>query len=71
MSASARKLEKGKEAIYHCPSLLEEGQWHHVAVVLNKTVLQGCMASLHIDEKSQRVRYLCNLLQTSKLKKRD
>lgn len=55
---SARKQEKGKDAVYHCPSLFEEGRWHHVAVVLNKTVLRGCMASLHIDghlEKSQRV----------------
>ena len=66
-SASARKLEKGKDAIYHCPSLFEEGRWHHVAVVLNKTVLRGCMASLHIDghlEKSQRVSHLCTRLQT-------
>ena len=55
---SARKQEKGKDAVYHCPLLFEEGRWHHVTVVLNKTVLRGCMASLHIDghlEKSQRV----------------
>jgi len=64
---SARKQEKGKDAVYYCPSLFEEGRWHHVAVVLNKTVLRGCMASLHINghlEKSQRVSHkLCLILR--------
>ena len=44
-----RKREKSKDAVYECPVLFDEGRWHHVAVVLQKIVLRGCIASLHLD----------------------
>ena len=53
-----RRREKSKDAVYECPILFDEGRWHHVAVVLQKIVLRGCMASLHLDGtlvKSQKV----------------
>lgn len=53
-----RKREKSKDAVYECPVLFDEGRWHHVAVVLQKIVLRGCMASLYLDGtlvKSQKV----------------
>ena len=53
-----RKREKGKDAVYECPILFDEGRWHHVAIVLQKIVLRGCMASLYLDGtlvKSQKV----------------
>ena len=53
-----RRWEKSKDAVYECPVLFDEGRWHHVAVVLQKIVLRGCMASLYLDGtlvKSQKV----------------
>jgi len=61
-TGSARKREKGKDAVYECPVLFDEGRWHHIAVVLQKIVLRGCMASLYMDGalvKSQKVFVLC------------
>lgn len=53
-----RKREKSRDAVYGCPILFDEGRWHHVAIVLQKIVLRGCMASLYLDGtlvKSQKV----------------
>ena len=53
-----RRREKNKDAVYECPVLFDEGRWHHIAVVLQKIVLRGCMASLFLDGtlvKSQKV----------------
>ena len=63
-SSFVKKREKGKDAVYECPLLFDEGRWHHVAIVLQKIVLRGCMASLYLDGtlvKSQKVisLYVC------------
>ena len=60
-----RKRERNKDAVYECPVLFDEGRWHHVAVVLQKIVLRGCMASLYLDGtlvKSQKVYVLHNII---------
>lgn len=32
-----------------CPDLLHEGQWHHIAIVLNRAVLKNSSFSLYLD----------------------
>lgn len=32
-----------------CPDLLNEGQWHHIAIVLNRAVLKNSSFSLYLD----------------------
>jgi len=32
-----------------CPDLLQEGQWHHLAFVLNRAVLKNSSFSLYVD----------------------
>lgn len=32
-----------------CPDLLHEGQWHHLAIVLNRAVLKNSSFSLFLD----------------------
>lgn len=34
---------------YWSPELLQEGQWHHLAVVLNRAVLKNSSVSIYID----------------------
>ena len=61
-SSFVKKKEKGKDAVYECPVLFDEGRWHHVTIVLQKIVLRGCMASLYLDGtlvKSQKVFSVC------------
>lgn len=41
-----------------CPELIQESQWHHIVLVLNRAVLKNSSVSLYIDGqhiKNQRV----------------
>ncbi|KAH0568814.1 WD repeat and FYVE domain-containing protein 3 [Cotesia glomerata] len=44
-----------------CPDLLHEGQWHHIAIVLNRAVLKNSSFSLYLDGQhiqSQKLHYI-------------
>lgn len=44
-----------------CPDLLHEGQWHHLAIVLNRAVLKNSSFSLYLDGQhihSQKLHYV-------------
>uniref|UniRef100_A0A8D8WKM9 WD repeat and FYVE domain-containing protein 3 n=1 Tax=Cacopsylla melanoneura TaxID=428564 RepID=A0A8D8WKM9_9HEMI len=44
-----------------CPDLLQEGQWHHLVIVLNRAVLKNSSFSLYVDGqhiKSQKMHYI-------------
>ncbi|CAH1175861.1 unnamed protein product [Phaedon cochleariae] len=44
-----------------CPDILQEGQWHHVVVVLNRAVLKNSSFSLYLDGQqihSQKMHYI-------------
>ncbi|KAI5732691.1 hypothetical protein M8J76_003102 [Diaphorina citri] len=44
-----------------CPDLLQEGQWHHLVLVLNRAVLKNSSFSLYVDGqhiKSQKMHYI-------------
>lgn len=48
-----------------CPDLLHEGQWHHIAIVLNRAVLKNSSFSLYLDGQhihSQKVNYTLRLI---------
>lgn len=32
-----------------CPELLQEGQWHHLVIVLNRAVLKNSSVSVYVD----------------------
>lgn len=32
-----------------CPDLLQEGQWHHLVLVLNRAVLKNSSFSIYVD----------------------
>lgn len=56
-----------------CPDLLHEGQWHHIAIVLNRAVLKNSSFSLYLDGQhihSQKVK-LIKLLLSDSLKKKN
>ena len=60
-----RKRERNKDAVYECPVLFDEGRWHHIAVVLQKIVLRGCMASLYLDGTLVKSQKVCFVLFTT------
>ncbi|CAG9859319.1 unnamed protein product [Phyllotreta striolata] len=44
-----------------CPDILQEGQWHHLVVVLNRAVLKNSTFSLYLDGQqihSQKMHYI-------------
>lgn len=44
-----------------CPDILQEGQWHHVVVVLNRAVLKNSSFALYFDGQqihSQKMHYI-------------
>ncbi|XP_018321850.1 WD repeat and FYVE domain-containing protein 3 [Agrilus planipennis] len=44
-----------------CPDILQEGQWHHVVVVLNRAVLKNSSFSLYLDGQhmhTQKLHYI-------------
>ncbi|KAB0793199.1 hypothetical protein PPYR_12819 [Photinus pyralis] len=44
-----------------CPDILQEGQWHHLVVVLNRAVLKNSSFSLYLDGQhmhSQKLHYI-------------
>nr|CAI5836643.1 unnamed protein product [Callosobruchus analis] len=44
-----------------CPDILQEGQWHHLVVVLNRAVLKNSSFSLYLDGQqihSQKMHYI-------------
>ncbi|KAK9884773.1 hypothetical protein WA026_009003 [Henosepilachna vigintioctopunctata] len=44
-----------------CPDILQEGQWHHIVVVLNRAVLKNSSFSLYLDGHqlhSQKLHYI-------------
>lgn len=48
-----------------CPDLLHEGQWHHIAIVLNRAVLKNSSFSLYLDGQhihSQKVTHILKLI---------
>ncbi|XP_014217071.1 WD repeat and FYVE domain-containing protein 3-like [Copidosoma floridanum] len=47
-----------------CPELLHEGQWHHIAIVLNRAVLKNSSFLLYLDGQhihSQKLHYISQL----------
>lgn len=34
-----------------CPDLLQEGQWHHIVLVLNRAVLKNSSFSIYVDSQ--------------------
>lgn len=52
-----------------CPDLLHEGQWHHIAIVLNRAVLKNSSFSLYLDGQqiySQKVTFIFDTRQDIK-----
>lgn len=44
-----------------CPELLQEGQWHHLVIVLNRAVLKNSSVSVYVDgqhHSTQKVSYV-------------
>lgn len=44
-----------------CPDLLQEGQWHHLALVLNRAVLKNSACSVYVDGQhihTQKLHYI-------------
>lgn len=44
-----------------CPDILQEGQWHHLVVVLNRAVLKNSSFSLYLDGQhmhTQKLHYI-------------
>lgn len=44
-----------------CPDILQEGQWHHLVVVLNRAVLKNSSFSLYLDGQqihNQKMHYI-------------
>ncbi|XP_066304852.1 WD repeat and FYVE domain-containing protein 3-like isoform X4 [Branchiostoma lanceolatum] len=48
---------------FWCPTLADEGQWHHIVLVLNRAVLKNSTAALYVDGKhigTQKLHYIHN-----------
>ncbi|KFM56662.1 WD repeat and FYVE domain-containing protein 3, partial [Stegodyphus mimosarum] len=44
-----------------CPELLQEGQWHHLVIVLNRAVLKNSSVSIYVDgmhHNTQKLHYI-------------
>ncbi|XP_042903173.1 WD repeat and FYVE domain-containing protein 3 isoform X2 [Parasteatoda tepidariorum] len=44
-----------------CPELLQEGQWHHLAIILNRAVLKNSSVSVYVDgqhHSTQKLHYI-------------
>lgn len=44
-----------------CPDILQEGQWHHLVIVLNRAVLKNSSFSLYLDGQhmhTQKLHYI-------------
>lgn len=45
---------------FWCPELIQEGQWHHVVLVLNRAVLKNSSVSLYVDGQHISTQKVCN-----------
>ncbi|XP_014681660.1 PREDICTED: WD repeat and FYVE domain-containing protein 3-like isoform X2 [Priapulus caudatus] len=46
---------------FWCPELIQEGQWHHIVLVLNRAVLKNSSVSLYVDGQllnTQKLHYI-------------